>query len=185
MRNRKLASLAGLAAGTMLMAGTVLSFGVSTAGAQDMAMTAHPSHIHVGSCAAPGDVVAPLSNVGNGFEVDATPMAGSSMVGATSAVPVEAGVTTKVAMSLADILGSPHALVVHESAANIQNYIACGDIGGAMLGTTDLPIGLAPLNDSGYSGIAWLHDNGDNTTTVYVFLTNSSMMSGDMGTPTS
>ena len=40
-----------------------------------------------------------------------------------------------------------------------------------MLGASDLPIGLAPLNDSGVSGIAWLHDNGDGSTSVYAFLT--------------
>src|SRR5262249_37713045 len=34
-----------------------------------------------------------------------------------------------------------------------------------------LVIGLGELNGSGYSGVAWLHDNGDGSTTVSVFLT--------------
>ena len=34
----------------------------------------------------------------------------------------------------------------------------------------DVAVGLAEQNGSGHSGVAWLHDNGDDTTTVYVFL---------------
>ena len=137
----------------------------------------HPAHIHSGTCAELGDVVFPLSNVGGDFPSDGTPMAGSAM-GATSAIPVEASVTT-VQASLADIVSGGHAINIHESAENIQNYIACGDIGGMMLGTSDLPIGLASLNQSGAHGVAWLHDNGDGTTTVSVFLTESG--AGDAG----
>jgi plastocyanin len=58
-----------------------------------------------------------------------------------------------------------------------------------MLGD-DLPVGLAPLNDSGYTGVALLHDNGDGTTTVSLFLTAPAEaaagemdMDHDMGTP--
>ena len=80
---------------------------------------------------------------------------------------------TTVQAITADIVGGGHAIIVHESAENIQNYIACGDIGGSSCSAADLPIGLAPLNDSGYSGVALLHDNGDGTTTVSVFLTKS------------
>jgi hypothetical protein len=52
-----------------------------------------------------------------------------------------------------------------------------------MVGSNSLLFGIAPLNDSGYSGIASLVDNGDGTTTVYVYLTNASMMGGGMATP--
>ena len=75
-------------------------------------------------------------------------------------------------MAVEDILGGDHAINVHESAENIGNYVACGDIGGLMIGTTDLLFGMAPLNDSGLSGVGSLHDNGDGTTTVYVYLTS-------------
>jgi plastocyanin len=50
------------------------------------------------------------------------------------------------------------------------NSVACGAIGGLMLGTADLPIGLLPVNDSGHFGTAWLHDNGDSTTTLSIAL---------------
>ncbi len=45
-----------------------------------------------------------------------------------------------------------------------------------MMGASDLAIGLATLNDSGYSGVATLHDNGDGTTTVTVYLTHAGGM---------
>lgn len=157
----------------MLMTGTIAT-GLTTRAtlAQDMAAT-HPAHLHLGTCDAPGDVVFPLTNVGFDYSMDGTPMAGAP-VGAATAVPVESSQTT-VAASLADIAAGGHALVVHESDANIQNYIACGDVGGTMMGESDLAFGLSPLNDSGYSGIAWLRDNGDGTTLVTIFLTGGAM----------
>ena len=47
------------------------------------------------------------------------------------------------------------------SEADQLNSVACGEIGGLMLGATDLPIGSVPVDDSGHYGTAWLHDNGD------------------------
>ena len=141
--------------------------------------TPHPAHIHSGSCETLGDVVYPLADVGMEAEGEA--------VGSSAAIPVDGSVTT-VEAPLADIVGAEHAINVHESQENISNYIACGDIGGTMMGESDLSIGLGELNDSGYSGVAWLHDNGDGTTEVRVFLTAKSEegaghdMEG-MGTP--
>jgi len=166
--HRRMSRLAAIVAAMMLFAGAIASFGSQASAHGD---EAHPAHIHVGDCAAPGEVVFPLSNVGSSFDVNGTPTAGSEVVGQDSAIPVDASVTT-VAASLADIVAGGHAIVIHESAENIGNYIACGAVGGMMLGDSDLPVGLAPLNDSGYSGIAWLHDNGDGSTDVTVFLTS-------------
>lgn len=168
-----------LRAFAVLSAALLLSIGVIAAprgaSAQDMAMAGHPAHIHSGTCAELGDVVFPLSDVSSAIMVDGTPMAMDGMMGATDAIPVEWSVTT-VPAALADIVASGHAVNVHESAENIGNYIACGNIGGTTMGTSDLAIGLGTLNDSGYSGIARLHDNGDGTTTVTVYLTNSGGM---------
>ena len=146
----------------------------------DIGSTAHPAHIHDGSCAQLGEVVAPLSDIGSMALNNGTPAAvESAPVGSTEAIAVLSSITT-VPMALADIVAAPHAVNVHESAESIGNYIACGDIGGTMLGTTDLLIGIAELNDSGVSGVASLHDNGDGSTTVYVYLTAAT---ADMGTP--
>jgi plastocyanin len=63
---------------------------------------------------------------------------------------------------LGDILSAPHAINVHESAEAIQNYIACGDIGGRVI-DGDLVIGLSELNDSGHHGVAVLEGDDDGT----------------------
>jgi plastocyanin len=151
---------------------------------------AHPAHIHTGTCEAPGDVVFPLSDVSGENMVDGDAMAGDT-VGSAAALPIDVSITT-VAASLADIVAADHAFVVHESAENIGNYVLCGDIGGTMIGDSDLAVALGELNDSGASGVAWLHDNGDGTTEVSLAVTmneESHDMDGgdhdmdDMGTP--
>ena len=131
--------------------------------------TSHPAHIHQGTCENLGDVVEPLDNIG-------TPEA-ASVSGASSAIPVQVS-ETEVDLSLDDILAGEHAINIHESEDNIQTYIACGDIGGAVRGGT-LVIGLAQLNTSSYSGIAILEANDAGGTTVSVFLTQ-----GAAGEPT-
>jgi Cu/Zn superoxide dismutase len=67
--------------------------------------TAQPAHIHVGACPKPGAVKYPLTNV----------------VGGASKTMVK-GVT------LAELTASPMSINVHESAADIQKYVSCGDI---------------------------------------------------------
>jgi plastocyanin len=168
-RIRRLAALTSLVAIVIMLSVFIIGRGAPMVRAQEEAEESHPAHIHSGTCAQLGDVVAPLSNIGGEALVDGTPMAGQQM-GPASAIPVEVSITT-VPMALADIISGGHAINIHESAENIGNYIACGDIGGTMIGTSDLAIGLGELNSSGYSGVAWLHDNGNGTTTVYVFLT--------------
>ncbi len=80
-------------------------------------------------------------------------MASDVMMGQSATIPVVASVST-VAAPLADIVAGGHAIVIHESAESIGNYIGCGAVGGMMIGGSDLPVGLATLNDSGDSGIA-------------------------------
>jgi hypothetical protein len=88
---------------------------------------------------------------------------------------VIAGSTTTVEASLDVILGAEHAINVHESAENIENYIACGDLTGTP-SDGQLEVQLQELNDSGYSGRATLRDNGDGTTTVTIELMMASGM---------
>jgi hypothetical protein len=117
-------------------------------------------------------------------------MAGAmaSMLGVSSAVPVASSVTV-VEVGLADLLGGTsatgtpaagtagagYAINIHESPQNAGRYVACGDIGGTVRpgeagSAGDLLIGLSELNESGVTGIAWLHDNGNGTTTVIAFV---------------
>jgi plastocyanin len=162
-------SLIAVVASLALVSALGIGFGMRGATAQEEEAHSHPAHIHDGTCAELGDVVYPLSNVGDEMLMDGTPMAGEEM-GSADAIEVEASVTN-VQTSLADLLGGAYAINIHESQENIGNYIACGDIGGHTMGTSDLAIGLGELNGSEYSGVATLHDNGDGTTTVSVYLT--------------
>ena len=118
---------------------------------------AHPAHIHVGVCPAPGDIVADLADVGSDLIVDGAPGAGSLPVGAEPTQPLFASVTT-VDLPLATIVGSDHSIVVHASAEDMGTYLVCGSVGGRTMGDTELPIALAPVDDSGYVGVAVLSD---------------------------
>ncbi len=188
-----------LAIGLILALGLVLAPGQTRA--QDMAMVAHPAHIHSGTCAELGEVVYPLSDV----SADAgTPMAGDEMgtpasgemmasptsmdamgtpasdmsTGTPAADAMGMAVATSettVEAALADLTAGGYAINVHESAENIGNYIACGDIVGASTESGDVTVELATLNDSGYMGTATLHDNGDGTTLVTITLMQGEM----------
>jgi len=139
--------------------------------AQDAATEAeivrHPSHVHVGLCPTPGDIVAPLSDVTAIVGEATRPGAGT---------PVESASTT-IGLALTDMLASEHAVVVHQAHEDMATLIACGDIAGPLVSGTDLVIGLGAVGGSGYSGIAMLTDDGDGTTTVDVFITHSAMSS--------
>ena len=155
----------------------------------------HLAHIHSGTCETLGDVVYPLTNLTDaggmgtlmaGMDaspmtgMDASPMAGMTGTPMAGMGEVVAQSTTTVAASLDDILAAEHAINVHESPENAQNYIACGNLTGASE-DGQLRIELGELNDSGYEGMAVLADNGDGTTTVTVVLTHTE---DGMATPT-
>jgi len=131
----------------------------------------HPAHIHDGLCPDPGPIVAGLSDVSDQFAVDGQP-AGGDALGAVTAVPVMVSVTT-VHMGVKDIADGRHSINVHQSADQMDQYIACGDAGGTLIGGADLAFGLAEQNGSGVSGTAWVHDRGDGSSTVYLFLTSA------------
>jgi plastocyanin len=125
----------------------------------------HPAHIHSGDCDAPGEVIAPLTNL--------------EYPGGEGSL---AWSETGVELSLDDILAEPHAIVVHESEENIGNYVLCGNIGGVV---TDgvLTVALGQLNDSGMAGLAILSES-DAGTDVSVFSIEDASVDGtaeDMG----
>ena len=146
----------------------------------------HPAHIHDGTCADIGGVIYPLNNLTTGTVPAATPemhldldtpstpvLDRADSVHPDSPEPGQAFSSTIVDASLDDLLANPHALNVHESVENAQNFIACGDITGS---PTDgaLNIQLEELNGSGFSGTAMLTDNGDGTTTVVATINETS-----------
>lgn len=142
--------------------------------AQEMTMTPHPAHIHAGSCPAPGDVVAPLTDVGASMD--------GEMMGQATYLPVQSSTTT-VELGLADILSGTHAIVVHASAEDMATYVLCGDLGGAPMGGTSLAVGLSPVADPSFHGVATLVDGGDGTTLVTIYLTHAAGMMEPMASP--
>ena len=161
-------------------AGAALLGGFAPTSAQDE-MAAHPAHIHAGTCEELGDVVFPLTNVsetgmmegmmGGTPEADAPEMGMSEPMGAESAATVETSYTV-VDAALEEIVEGGHAINVHQSEENIEEYIACGDVGGrietgpGMEQGGTLVVGLGELNGSGYAGIAVLEGRGDQTEVV-------------------
>lgn len=120
---------------------------------------AHPVHVHTGTCAELGDVAVPLN--------DLVSPAGD-WTGPDSAVPVTLS-ENFIDMPLQEIIDGGHAINVHLSNEAIDQYIACGDIGGVITtdegGRREMMIGLAELNDSGYTGTVWLGPSADDTQT--------------------
>lgn len=160
-------SLKSLAATTVL-AGTLALGGAAGVLAQDdteVSGHVHPAHIHEGTCddlnpspAAPLTDITAWMNEEDDEDNDNNPQ------GVLTA-PLMLRSETDVDMSLEDILANPHSINVHESAENIENYIACGEIGGIVVdddGDT-LAIGLSSMNDSGYYGVAFLEADDDQT----------------------
>jgi hypothetical protein len=161
--------LTTLIAGTILL-GSLVGAGANVALAQDDEVTvgpSHPAHIHAGTCAEfDPNPVAPLTNIEqrlNEDEEDNAPQ------GILTAATVLYSQSEEVELNFEDdVLAASHVIAVHESEENIQNYIACADIGGVVVDGS-LVVSLQPMNDSGYSGIAVLgtDDNGQVDVEIY------------------
>ncbi len=113
--------------------------------AQD-ASPPRPSHVHDGDCDEPGGVV-------QGLTALTVPTGATS--GNDKAVLAEAAFST-IPLTLDEMLATDHSLKVHLSAAQIDVYLVCGDIGGALDADGALIVGLKEQDGSGYTGIAYL-----------------------------
>ena len=157
--SRRWTAVATIVAVLMVLAALSLPRSTSRVAAQDDGDEPHPAHIHSGTCADLGDIVAPLADV--------TAITEGEVEGSGSAVPIKVS-ETEVELPLADILAAPHALNVHRSAEAIEEYIACGDIGGRVV-EGRLVIGLLEIGGSDHSGVAVLEEDDDETdVTVYL-----------------
>ncbi len=169
----------------------LIALGSTSALAQDatpppLTEPAHPVHIHSGTCDALGDVVYPLNDITiysitNAFSfgpvgtpeasAEATPLPGISI---TQATPMLFSFT-HIDADITEFIGGGFAINAHESAENIGNYLACGDIppctGIACPAVTGITIELAPLNNSGYVGVARIDaaPNGGSNVSVALF----------------
>ena len=112
-----------------------------------------PSHIHTGDCDELDEVIQPLTNL----TVPSGEVSGNS-----DAVVAEAAFTV-IPQTLDELLADDHALKVHLSREQIETYLACGDIGGAVDANGALIVGMKELDGSGYAGIAYLVPSGAGT----------------------
>lgn len=176
MGKRFFAFVASIVAGFALLAGSLAGANVAAQDGATPAVTEddvpRPAHIHTGTCDELGEVVYPLSEV-TGVTIQGSPVASPVVDQVASPEVVQGEVViesiTTVDVSLDELVSSDHAVNVHDSAENIQTYIACGNVAGDP-SDGELPIALEELNGSGFSGSAILTDNGDGTTTVTITL---------------
>ncbi len=154
-RLRASAAIVGL---MLTLLGAFFAGGTRTL-AQD-ASPPRPSHIHTGDCDELGPVVQPLT---------ALTVPTGAVSGNGDAVVAEAAFTV-IPQGLDELLATDHALKVHLSKDQIQTYLACGDIGGALDADGALIVGMKELGGSGYAGIAYLLPRADGTTSVSVMI---------------
>ncbi len=163
MDSAKLRVLGMVGAGALLAAG-VMGSGV-LAQDDEPEVVGHPAHIHSGTCAElDPNPLAPLNDVTLplvGDDEDQAPTS-EDIKGAIDQPLVEVSQNDEIDTDVTfdELFETSHALNVHESAENIDNYIACGDIGG-VVADDELFIPLYTQNDSGYFGIAKISKDGD------------------------
>lgn len=98
--------------------------------------------------------------------------------GSPAALQVASGYTN-IAMPIDEILNGEYAIAVLDED---QSVIACGDIGGVLDEDDALSIGLAPVDDSGAAGVAYLAPR-DEGTGISVFLVPDGLMPTPMASP--
>jgi hypothetical protein len=170
--------------GMLFVGGSPVGAQEGTPLASPVAATAgHPAHIHEGTCDTLDPAPAyPLEDVRLPEDEGATPAPMGRMA---QRHEVETS-STVVPVPLDDLLAAPHAINVHQSAEQIDVYMACGEIAGVVRphlrisAPGALVIPLREQSDSGYAGMAWLQPNGDETI-VTIFLAQGLMGRGPMG----
>ncbi len=139
--------------------------GLSASAQDDAVVAGHPAHVHSGTCAEldPNPLV-PLADVTVplvGDDEDQAPTS-EDIKGAIDQPLVEVSFNDELDTDVTfdQLFETSHAINLHESAENIQNYIACGDIGG-VVADDEVFVPLYTQNESGYFGIAKISKDGD------------------------
>jgi hypothetical protein len=130
------------------MLGSLVAVTVSSHTSHVLAQAApvdRPAEIRGGSCGGLGEVLVPLAHL---------VLTAGEQQGQTGAVPVEQSGTV-VPFHLSDLLSANHAIVVQHSPEQSGVLVACGDIGGALNPDGTLAVGMAGVNGSGLSGVAY------------------------------
>jgi plastocyanin len=144
----------------------------------------HPAAIRGGSCGTDVDDVFSLNDAGSGKMTDGKAMTPGDWIG-SSRDRVVGSSETSIDAKLTDFDAKPYSIVVYKSDNPADGLVACGDIGGPLVGD-DLMVGLDPVDNSGDVGIATLHPDGDKiVVTLYTFvLSNDLAPSSQTGSST-
>lgn len=165
--------------GSFLLTGSGVAFAQGASSAA--ATTPHPAHVHEGTCAKlnpnPQYPLNPVTIRKSSKSSNSKTQTPPAVQGVLTA-PTTLYSDTEIDVKLSDLLGSPHAINVHKSDAEIQTYIACGDIGGSII-DEQLVVAIYPQNNSGYFGMAVLSSK-DNKTEVTIYLATPT---GETGAP--
>jgi hypothetical protein len=162
MRNVEVRNVLGRGTGTaFLLTGltATLCFG-GARGTLAHAADGHPAKIHQGSCQSVGPVAYSLTGVGASVDLNENPIPTPQPVNAGSAYQVMTSETT-IDAALDDALATDHAVMLYDNDENMQ-AIACGNLGGALLGDT-LVVGLGEFGIPGHVGFAVFQRDGDQT----------------------
>ena len=125
----------------------------------------HPTRIHEGSCEALGPVAFRLNGVGGSVDLDNAPIATPTAANPDAAYQVLIS-ETSIDGTIEDLLASEHAVLIYES-DEVMDAIACGNVGGALTGTT-LATGLAEAGVPGHIGFALFQAEEDQTVVLVV-----------------
>lgn len=120
-----------------------------------------PAWLYGGTCA---DLEAMASSTFSEPLNDVTIVEGEQR-GSPDALVAASGYS-EVAVPLDEVLSGGYAVFVTDG----QDLIACGDIGGPVDQAGTLSIGLAPVEDSGAAGVAYIAAQGDAQTGISIFL---------------
>jgi hypothetical protein len=139
----------------------------------------HPAKIHEGSCQVLGRVAFPLTGVGAAVGLDKKPIATPAPVNPQSSYQILTSETT-IPAPMDTLLSGQHAVMVYNSDEDLQ-AVACGNIGGAMMGDT-LVVGLAEMGVPGHTGVALFRPDGDQTIATVIIGHGLSPVSASGGT---
>lgn len=151
-----------------------------TPAAAPVAVMTMPASVHEGTCAQPvAEPAYDLGDVKPYLNDDGQPLGQGDQVGTLTTPPLLTTTETAVEANLDDLLTPerPYVVVVHQDEQNFQTLIACGDIGGFEQ-DGQLVIGLRPLSNSGYAGIATLVRADDTMSSNIVLMSDVGALSG-------
>jgi len=173
MRRTSFAVIPALAIGLGGLAAGVSAFQESTPPAGGAAGgPAHPFALHTGSCEQPSEEAAFTFDgvVGPQLTDAGEPVGDADVLGSLTTPPLLQG-SGGVDAPLEELLSdeTPYVLAVHESEAEFDTLLACGEVAGALRGG-QVTLALRPVGDVAYAGIAALGANAEGGTEGTVLL---------------